>query len=231
MANNCRPQIVIPWIILLLVQSLSVSALSPDSDVIVLTLWTEPGKTPSTVDSSSRTLSKEEISKAVLEDARWILSGMIYGFEVQYVPSDKNRRVTGRFTAEPVVTLPFGDPALRVFKTWTENGRFFIQIRYTLQDFQQRRLRAWSSNIFPEAGGMGSASLYKGPSGRIDSIKEGIKNALHTYLRVKVKNKPREIDARVILDAPPYITIQAGGYTAKVRIKFALDRIIPYGAY
>ncbi len=219
-----RVQIIMLWIIVFLTQGLYVSALSSDSDVIVLTLWTELEKIPEAA-------GKNEISKAALEDAQWILSGMLYGFKVRYVPLDKDRHVRESLSVVPVVQIPFGDSALRVFKTWSKDGRFYVQIRYTVHDYQQPRLRAWDSNIFPEAGGSGTVSLFNGRSGRLDSIKEGIKDALRNYLRAKVRNKPREIDARVILEDPPYLTVQAGGYTAKVRIKFSIDKIIPYAVY
>ena len=219
-----RVQIIMLWIIVLLTQGLYVSALSPDSDVIVLTLWTELEKIPGGT-------GKDEISKAALEDAQWILSGMLYGFKVRYVPLDKDRHVRESLSVVPVVEIPFGDPALRVFKTWADNDRFYVQIRYNIYDYQQTRLKAWSSNIFPEASGTGTVSLFNGRSGRLDSIKEGIKNALRNYLRVKIRNKPREIDARVILDEPPYLTIKAGGYTARVRIKFFINKIVPYAVY
>ncbi len=230
--RNYRVNITLIWIIVFVTQGFTLSALSPDTDVIVLTLWTELDKVPSVINSDTGlVLSKNEIAKRTLEDARWILSGMIYGFDVRYVPLDRERQVSEIFRVALSSEIPFGDPSLRVFKTWTENERFFIQIRYALQEFQQRRLRAWSSNIFPWAEGKGKAPLFNGRSGRLDAVKDGIKEALRGYLRLKIKNKPREIDARVILDQPPYITLQAGGYMARVRIKFSIKKVVPYTVY
>lgn len=226
-----RSVIFLLWSFLFLVQNISVFSLTPDSDEIILTLWTEIEKTIPTADDTGRPLSIEEISKTVLEDARWILSGMIYGFNIRYVPPDTGRKVNESFNAELISEIPFGDPSLKVFDTRTEKGRFFIQIRYELAEFQLRRLKIWNSNIFPEAEALGKASFFTGKSARLDSIKDGIKLALRNYLRSRIKNKPREIRGKAILDTPPYIIISAGGYTSKVRIKLSVDKIIPYSLY
>ena len=127
--------------------------------------------------------------------------------------------------------IPFGDPALRVINTWKKEGRLYAQIRYELADYQLRRTGAWSSNVFQQSEGFGRASFFKGSSARIDAVKDGIKQALSSYLRPREKNKPREIRVRAILDDAPYIVINAGGYNAKVRIRFSLDKITPYRIY
>lgn len=202
-----------------------------ESSEIVLTLWNELDKIPSSIDSSGKKLQSDEIVKNTLEDARWILSGMIYGFNVRYVPLDSERKVNEIFTVKPIAAVPFGDSSLRVYKTWTTEQKFFVQIRYELKDFERRRIRAWGSNIFPSSEGRGKASLFEGPGGRLDSVRDGIKLALRNYLRKRIKNKPREIRCKVIIDQPPYIIINAGGYYATVKIKFSLDAVTPYMIY
>lgn len=109
-----RSVIFLLWSFLFLVQNISVFSLTPDSDEIILTLWTEIEKTIPTADDTGRPLSIEEISKTVLEDARWILSGMIYGFNIRYVPPDTGRKVNESFNAELISEIPFGDPSLKV---------------------------------------------------------------------------------------------------------------------
>ncbi len=210
---------------------LNLAALTPDSDVIVLTLWTEISRTIPEVGEDPVPQDLEGFSKQVLSDAVWIVSGMIYGFDVRYVPLNRERKIEEVFTLDPVYAIPFGDPALRITGTRFEKDRFFVEVRYDLADYQLRRLSLWNSNIYPEAEGLGKASFFEGEGARIESVKNGIKMALRNYLRARVRNKPREITARVLLDQSPYIVVDAGGYQAKTRVKLNIERVIPYTIY
>lgn len=223
-----------PVILLILglsLKSTGLYALTPDTDVIVLTLWTEVSKTVPSISGDPSPDDLKGLSRKVLLDARWIISGMIYGYNVKYVPYDKERGVAEYFSADPVYSIPFGDPALRVTATRFEKGRFFVEARYDLVDFQLRRLKLWNSNIYPEAEGIGRASFFKGDEARIEAVREGIKEALRAYLRARIRNKPREITGKVLLDQPPYIIIDAGGYSSKTRIKLDIEKVIPYSVY
>ena len=206
-------------------------SLTPDSDVILLTLWTEVSKTVPSLDGNPDPDNLEELSKKILSDAVWIISGMIYGFDVKYVPLNTERGVKEIFEVDPVHTIPFGDPSLRVTSSKFENGRFIVEVRYDPAEFQLRRIALWNSNIYPEAEGLGTASLFKGEDARIGAVKDGIKAALRNYLRARIRNKPREITAEVILDRSPYITIDAGGYKARTRIKLNVKKVVPYTVY
>lgn len=217
--------------LLIFLLPLNLAALTPDSDVIVLTLWTEISRTVPAVGEDPVPQDLEGFSKKVLIDAVWIISGMIYGFDVRYVPLDRERKIEEVFTIDPVYTIPFGDPALRITGSRFEQDRFFVEVRYDLADYQLRRLSLWNSNIYPGAEGLGTASFFKGEDARIESVKNGVKMALRNYLRLRIRNKPREITAKVLLDQSPYIVIDAGGYKAKTRVKLNVEKVIPYTIY
>ena len=218
-------------LLFLILQGSFLFSLTPDSDVIVLTLWTAVSNTIPSGEEESRTASFEELSRNMLLDACWILSGMIYGFDIRYVPLDTERNIEEIFTVDLRAEVPFGDSSLNVTDSRYENGRFIIQVRYELADFQLRRIALWNSNIYPEAEGLGKASFFEGEEALIDSVKDGIKIALRNYFRARIRNKPREITGKVLLDQPPYIIIDAGGYSSKTRIKLSVDSVIPYTIY
>ncbi|MFQ3621364.1 MAG: hypothetical protein SNJ78_10540, partial [Spirochaetales bacterium] len=48
-----------------------------------------------------RSIEKEELYERILEEARYVFSGMVYGFVFSYTPSDKARRVEEEFLLEP----------------------------------------------------------------------------------------------------------------------------------
>ncbi len=200
-----------------------------DRDVLTAELWAELDPIP--LPKEERTITQEIAISRTLEEARILISGMIYGYEVEYTPSDRVRQVPERLEVLPLGEIPPGDPSLRAMNVRMKNNRYYVQIRYDLSEYQIRRLQAWNSNILDSASGRGIAPLQDGYRGKYEAINQGIKNALRGYLRKRVGNKPRLIKARVVLEAPPSISIDAGGYHCLVRIRINLGAVRPYSAY
>jgi hypothetical protein len=200
-----------------------------DPDMLSAEFWTELD--PVVDFSHSGIIDQETAIRRTLEEARGVLSGMIYGYDVRYVPSDNARGVEEELEITPRALIPAGDPALRVLDVRTGSNKYYVHIRYNLSDHQIQRLRAWSSNIYDSASGRGVSSLQGGYQAKFDSFHQAIKNAIREYLRVRIKNKPRLIEARVVLVMPPYTIIDAGGYHSTVRIKMDLRDVLPYSAY
>jgi len=200
-----------------------------DTDVLTAEFWTELDPIPQPGEDSG--VSEEVAISRTLEEARIVISGMIYGYEVRYTPSDRQRQVPEQLEVVPLAEIPSGDPLLRATNVRTKNNKYYVQVRYDLADFQIRRLRAWNSNMLESSTGEGSAPVHDGYRAKFESFNQGIKNALREYLRKRVGNKPREITARVVLRDPPYSTIDAGGYHSRVNIRIDLREVLPYGAY
>src|SRR4030042_7032179 len=49
----------------------------------------------------------EKAGQWVLEEARTLLSGMVYGWTVSWTPSDVSRKVADRFDLVPVAEIPW----------------------------------------------------------------------------------------------------------------------------
>ncbi len=215
-----------------------------DEDIITAEFWTEldpimegsqpgPSEGPAPVEplTSTGVISQEEAIRRTLEEARIVLSGMIYGFDVRYTPLDRARDVKEELDVEPRAQIPAGDPSLRVLKVRTRGNKYFVHVRYNLAEYQQRRLQAWDSNSLDVAAGRGTAPLQDGYQAKFESFNQAVKNALREYLRPRYKNKPSRIKASVALKEAPYTVIDAGGYHSKVRIKINLHEVRPYSAY
>ncbi len=212
--------------------SQNIFALSGTDDFIDLDLWTEVTETIPVIDEDKKSyLSDDEISTRVLKDAAWIISGMIYGFDIIYTPLDLSRNVDEYLEVTPIASIPWGDKNLEIIDTWAGNGKFSLQVRYFMDEAQITRIELWKSNLFPDAEGMGTVSIFSGHQGRVESIKTGIKEALRNYLRSRITNKPREINCRVLLTQPPYTILDAGGYKSKVNITIKFTEITPYSYY
>ncbi len=180
---------------------------------------------------TARPLEHDEAVRRLLEEARFVFSGMIYGFRLEYTPSDRERGVEEHFSAEPVAEIPWGDPGLRVMDTWQRNGMLFARIRYDLSEAQRLRLRAWSSGVHESAGASASAPLSVGYRGRMEAHRLAVKAAFREYLRGVERNKPRASAARAVLAGAPVTAVSAGGYRSTVRIRLDVGEIHSYGAY
>lgn len=180
---------------------------------------------------TSGPLDRKEAVRRVLEEARIVLSAMLYGFEVRYTPPDTEREVEEYFKVDPVAKIKEGDPRLRTLDTRTSEGRFYVRFRYNMAEHQIRRRSAWESNTIPSVTAEGTTPLYKGYRGKFDSFEEAIKQGLRAYLRPREYNKPREIVATVLFRDPPRTWITAGGYHSKVSMKLRIEEVLPYGAY
>ncbi|MCF6335382.1 MAG: hypothetical protein L3J12_06550 [Spirochaetales bacterium] len=224
---------IFPLILLLInLSEFPVYGESGKEEFIEIELWTEISKTvPAANDENSKYLTDNELARRILEDAAWIISGMIYGFDVVYTPKDTARRVEEYLKVSPVASIPWGDKNLEITDSWNSNGKLQMQIRYYLGSGQITRKELWNSNIFPDAEGVGTVSIFEGYQGRKESVKEGIKDALRNYLRLRYTNKPREINARVLINNPPYTILDAGGYKSRVNITIKFTEIVPYAYY
>ncbi len=219
-------------LLLILLSDFSAYGDSGRGNFIELELWTEISETvPAVNEENSNYLSDDELSRRILEDAAWIISGMVYGFDVVYTPLDISRKVDEYLEVSPVASIPWGDESLEITDSWSSNGKLNLQIRYFLNSAQITRKELWKSNIFPDATGTGTVSIFEGYQGRKKSIEEGIKEALRNYLRRRYTNKPREITCRVLINTPPYTILDAGGYKSRVNITIKSAEVIPYSYY
>ncbi|MBN2051121.1 MAG: hypothetical protein JW760_11785 [Spirochaetales bacterium] len=175
--------------------------------------------------------SEEEAARLILEEARFVFSGMIYGFTFRYTPSDTAREVEETFALEPIHAIPWGDENLRITGGRVDREFYRAEVLYRLEDFQEGYLSYWSSNTLPSSSGMGAGDLFQGTEGKYDALREGVKEAIRNYLRPRFFNKPREITGEAVLTEAPYVIIDAGRYHARVRVKLDIRELRPYVIY
>lgn len=173
---------------------------------------------------------ERQMLQALLAEAVWIFSGMIYGFEVNYTPSDKVREQAEIFTLEPVFWLKWGDPRLKARSGYLKEGRYYCDFSYTVGPGQISRRKFWRSNVYPSATGTGGAELIQGRTSKILSQKRAVKNALRGYLRSRTFNKPYRVTGQVWLKQAPLVGIVAGAYRSTVQVKLNIN-FDPYRLY
>jgi hypothetical protein len=173
----------------------------------------------------------EEQIHQLLEEARIILSSMIYGYSFSYIPQDNARGVKDWFDLKPIEEIEWGDPNLEIISSEVVDNRVICKIVYNLSDYQEARRSSWYSNTIPYSTGTGQENYFFGFEAKLTSIKNSIKEAIRNYARARVINKPREIKGEVLVWDSPYTVISEGNYTSTVKIKLLMLEIIPYTVF
>jgi hypothetical protein len=183
------------------------------------------------VPQGEQTVSMDTAVKRILEEGRYVFSGMIFGFSFSYVPSDRSRNIGEEFELEPVFQIPPGDPCLFVYQTRREGSRVYARLRYRLRDFQEDWYQGTLSNLMRSSAGSGESSCFAGYEEKMTAIRNSVKSAVREYARTRIDNKPRKVTGTVFLDGAPRIEIQSGSFKALSAVRLMIDDVISYGAY
>ncbi len=173
----------------------------------------------------------ETKTREMLEEARIILSSMIYGYSFSYIPQDNARGVEDWFVLEPIEEIDWGDPQLEILQYERIENRVFCKILYNLSEYQFARRSSWYSNTIPYTTGQGQEDYFIGQSAKLSSINDAIKEAIRNYARARITNKPREITGELLVWDAPYTIISSGTYTSTVKIKLLIIDVIPYTVF
>ncbi len=196
-----------------------------------LRLWCELD--PMVQDSEDYPLSDEEARRRILEEARFLLSGMIYGFDFLYTPADARRGIEEEFTLAPVAEVLWSDPNLRITDAYLQDAFLFVKIYYDLEDFQVARRRAWASTAITASTGVGTHSVFTDPApvGKRRALEEAMKQAIRNALRPVHFNQPREITGELVIWEQPRTVIRSGAYTTELTLKLRVKELRPYSLF
>ncbi len=162
------------------------------------------------------------------EVAPFLLSGMISGWDFEYTPSDKLRRVKEYYEFTPirefdpaVNTITYHDPEVQESKLvcWAYCDR---------TPMQQKEFERWESIVHPKIHGVGKGPVEKGFEGIKEACAQAVKNAVHVWGQSQVRSKPKEISGTVLLFKSPRIYIKDGWYVADLDFFLETHRIVPY---
>jgi hypothetical protein len=179
----------------------------------------EPGQYPIPVEKAERT---------VLEEARVLLSGMVYGWTFDYTPANAARSVVESFTLTPVAQIPWGSPRLRVVETQTTDEKLWARTSYSMDAAEAARRVSWESGTALLSQGEGKASVMKGPGAKSLSFQDAVRDAIRLALHGTYIDAPRQILGDVVLWDDPRTIIRSGMYRTEVTVKILVREVIPY---
>jgi hypothetical protein len=170
----------------------------------------------------------EKAQLRLLEEARTLISGMVYGWAFVYTPSDRERHVEEVFVLTPVAEVPWGSPRLTARETEVVDTKLYARISYAMSPEEAARRESWASSAAPHSTGRGTGDLLAGPAGKSAALAAAIREAVRSYLTARVLNKPREIRGEVVLWDDPQTIVRPAGYITTARVKLRVSEIIPY---
>lgn len=155
--------------------------------------------------------------------APFFVSGMVYGWDFVYTPSDKTRCVDEYFEVTEKEVLGTDEYRIEYSSVWIEDNKFNCWVDFTRSAYQIQNYYLWSSVKHPVIQGVGYGPLEKGFDGIKQAAEEALKDAVREHYRKLVKNKPKEITGSVLVRKIPTLGIKSGQYIIK------LDFFLEYG--
>jgi len=170
----------------------------------------------------------EKAERTLLEEARVLLSGMVYGWSFDYTPANSARGVAESFTLTPIAQIQWGNARLKVVETETKDQKLWARASYTMDEAEAARRASWESSTAALSQGEGKASVMKGPEAKglsfQDAVRDAIRNSLHgTYI-----DAPRQIVGDVVLWESPESSVRSGVYRTTAKVKIMVRNVVPY---
>ncbi|SIQ15677.1 hypothetical protein SAMN05920897_104162 [Alkalispirochaeta americana] len=189
-------------------------------EVITLEIWT--------IEDTLIHQDGSSPEERLLREARYTLSGMIYGWDFSYTPGDRLRQVEELFHLEPLGTVPWGAPELRLRETRVRDGTRYGQFDYRLPPEAQAHRSQWESFASLHSSGTARADLLEGYQGKIAALEKALHQAVREHLRPRHPNKPHQVRGSLVLSRPPRIRTVSGYYEATVTIALEIRDATDY---
>lgn len=165
------------------------------------------------------------------ELARFVLSGMIYGWRYDYYPSDRLRGVAEEFTLKPIAEISKDDPSFSLTGLTAAYPRLSCWAQYVPNETTARWERHWASVTAKNASGRGSGERIDGAAGIRTAYEKALLNAVREHARKLEKNKPKQVSGQILLRSEPRLFPDAGRFTADIRVVLTIDELVPWRVF
>lgn len=161
----------------------------------------------------------------------FLVSGMVYGWEFSYFPSDKARNVEESFELTSLMASDLEIYNITYSDPWVQDDRLNCWCEYSRTTEQVRNYNLWNSIQNPSIQGIGYGKIKDGFDGIKTACEDAVKNAVRNHYRSKIKNKPKEITGRILIKSEPLLGIDSGQYVMKLDFFLEYGKIIEYLMY
>lgn len=172
--------------------------------------------------------ARAEAAANMLEEARFVFSGMLYGFQFEYQPYDAKRQVSEQFNLTPLAQLAVGDSRLKILKVSQKNNVFTALCRLVLTDKELERRQERNFMAMQYSQGLGRGKSLNNITGRHEAIADSMREAVRAYARKKRRNKPLRVWGQIFLKEAPITAFNRGAFEAKSKTLLKIDGIEDY---
>ncbi len=160
--------------------------------------------------------------------SEFILNGMVFGWEFKYTPSDKARKIEEVFEITELRQYENVKDKIVYSSPWIEDNKFNCWVEYDRSPVQIQNYNLWSSIQNATMQGRGYGPIQEGFEGIRKACEDALKNAVRSYYREIIKNKPREIRGSVLIRKAPLLGIDSGRYVINLDFFLEYGKIIEY---
>lgn len=161
----------------------------------------------------------------------FLLNGMVYGWNFSYTPSDKLRGVQEYFEVTEINTIKESDGEIKYEKPWIDDNLLHCWLTFTRTKQMTWELNAWNSIKTKKIQGKGYGKISHGFDGIKEATEDALKNAIRSYYREILKNKPKQIDGKVIIRSSPKLGLKSGQYIVDLDFFLETDKILKYSQF
>lgn len=167
----------------------------------------------------------------IRQTAPFLIEGMVYGWEFSYTPQDNARGVEENLEITEIVQSAYFLNNITFSSVWFENERMNCWVTFERNESQIQNYNLWASIKNPVIHGRGYGKLSDGFDGIKNAAAEALKNAVREHFRAIIKNKPKQINGKVLIKEPPILGIDAGKYVINLDFFLECDKIIEYKVF
>jgi len=163
--------------------------------------------------------------------APYLMEGMLYGWDYEYVPSDKTRKVEEFFELTTVTPFNPEKNHITYHNPTFDESKVSVWAWCDRTEDQKKIYTQWKSITYPRIKGTGKASVSLGKEGIKEAISQCIKEGVRDYWRKFEKNKPKEIIGRIFVVGWPRIYVKQGQYIVELDFFMETVRMSKYSTY
>lgn len=151
----------------------------------------------------------------------FLLNGMVYGWEFDYTPSDRLRGVPEYFEAKEIRSFEAESKKIFYEQPWFDQSKVHCWANFERDEGMVQSWNQWADVKNPRIMGIGGGKVSKGFDGIQEAAQNALKDAVRNYYRKILKNKPKQITGRVLINKIPAILINSGEY--QLQLDFFLE--------
>ena len=201
-----------------------------DSRIIRVPVWAFLEGQPGTMEGeeASPFLPPKE---ALQEVSNFLLTGMSYGWEFSYTPSDTRRGVKEVFEIKALKELRIKKEKITIKEVRVKYPYVYCWAEYSLSSDEVALHQSWQSLKYKTVKGIGEGLRKNETEGVKTAYTNAIKKAIREYARKIEKNKPKEIIGEILIKSSPRLFCASGLFNAEIELYVNIKEVVPYTAF